>query len=137
MLTESAVNIINSSVVFMPGWKIRAEDFTSRHEGCVCLYIEYPGRESGRPGAFKGYPERNHPRAAAMIQVGNFTDVTELHRAVLGKLIEFWTHEAREFYRVLPSGWAPFHPHQIDGMNRWGTVDKDLAYGFNAMAWEH
>lgn len=135
MLTETACQIINHGVCFMPGWKITAHDFTTRHEGCVALHVEYPGRETARSHAPE-YATCNEPRAVLLLQVGNFTDDLELHRAVIGKLIEFWVHEAREFYRVLPSMWAPFHPHKIDGMERWGEPDKDLTYGFNAMRWE-
>lgn len=136
MLTETACRIINENVVFFPGWKIYAEDFTSRHEGCVCLYIEAPSVETNRPEAMEGYCVRNTPRATTMLQVADLADDVALHRAVIEKLIEFWTHEARECYRVKPSYWAPFHPHQIDGMKRWGTPDKDITYGFNAMSWK-
>lgn len=133
MLVSSAVTIINESVIFFPGWKIRAEDFTTRHEGCICLHIEGTSWETNRPEAMAGYPTVNHPRVTVLLQVGNIADDLELHRAVLGKLIDFMVHEAREAYRIKPTGWAPFHPHKIDGMNRWGEVDKDLTYGFNAM----
>lgn len=28
-------------------------------------------------------------------------------------------HEMREFLRIAPTYWAPFHPHHTDGIRRW------------------
>jgi hypothetical protein len=134
MEVPTAIRIINDGICFMPGWQITASDFTGRHQGTICLHVEYPGRETARREA-PDYKLHNRPRAAFLIQVANIRDDIELHRKVLDKLIEFWTHEARESYRVNPSMWAPFHPHNQDGMERWGDVEKDLHYGFNAMDW--
>lgn len=133
MLVESAVRIINDGIVFFPGWKIHAEDFTSRHEGAVCLHIEMCSWETNRPEAMAGFPVQNHPRVTVIIQVADLEDDVALHHMVVQALIDCFIHEAREAYRVKPSGWAPFHPHTIDGMRRWGQPDKDLTYGFNAM----
>jgi hypothetical protein len=135
MLTETAVKLINDTVAFLPGWTVKAKDFTSRHEGCICLYVSYPGRESNRPEAMDGYPVQNEPRATFLLQVAELDDIG-LHKAVLDRLIEFITHEFREFYRVKPSYWSPFHPHSIDGMRRWGDADRDLQFGFNGMDWD-
>jgi hypothetical protein len=132
MLVSSAVAIINDGIVFFPGWQIHAEDFTSRHEGAVCLSITFPSWETKRSEAMAGFPEANMPRQCFIIQVSDLDDV-ELHRAVIKILVDCFTHEAREAYRIEPSGWAPFHPHKIDGMIRWGSREKDLTYGFNAM----
>lgn len=137
MDVASACQMINESLVFMPGWSWRAEDFTTRHEGTVCLYVEYPGRETARSEAPYGYPEHNRPRAAMLLQVGNLSDQIALFRAVIEKFIAFWTHEARECFRVKPTFWAPFHPHKIDGMERWGDMTNDLYYGFNSMEWSY
>jgi len=134
MLTDTAVRLINESVIFLPGWTIKAKDFTARHEGCICLFVSYPGRESARREA-PDYQVRNEPRATFLLQVNEMDD-TQLHKAVLDRLIEFITHEFREFYRVQPSYWAPFHPHTIDGMKRWGEGERDLQFGFNGMDWD-
>lgn len=135
MLTSSAIAIINDGIIFFPGWEISAEDFTNRHEGCVCLYINVASYETNRPEAMAGFPVQNHAKAAVLIQVADCKDDIELHRLVLETLISVWTHEAREAYRIKPTGWSPFHPHQIDGMKRWGNPQVDLYYGFNAMKW--
>lgn len=135
MLVQSAVAIINQGIVFFPGWKIHAEDFTSRHEGAVCLNIEMSSWETNRPEAMAGFPEANHPRVCVILQVSELDDI-ELHRTVIQTLIDCFEHEAREAYRILPTGWSPFHPHQLDGMKRWGKRDKDLTYGFNAMNYQ-
>ncbi len=133
MLVESAVAIINNGIVFFPGWTVHAEDFTARHEGAVALHIEGTSWETNRPEAMAGFPEINHPRVVRIIQVADLNDDISLHRVVLQQFIDFFIHEAREAYRVQPTGWAPFHPHQIDGMKRWGRPEDDLTYGFNAM----
>jgi hypothetical protein len=30
---------------------------------------------------------------------------------------------------VNQTGWAPFHPHRIDCIKRWGEVESDLTFG--------
>ena len=137
MLPQTAVSLVNESLMFLPGWHVKASDFTSRHEGAICVYVSYPGHESNRPEAMAGYPVTNEPRAVTVLQVGLDWELTDLFRAVLNVLIMFITHEFREFLRVRPTGWAPFHPHQIDGIARWGgNPTDDLTFGFNAMKWE-
>jgi hypothetical protein len=139
MLVPSAVALINESLIFLPGWKITAEDYTSRHEGCVALHIGAPSYETNRSEAMLGYPVENEPHAVVMIQVTPEMDLVDLFYLVLSKIIEFQTHEFREGMRVKPTGWAPFHPHKIDGIHRWcarsgeHTAEKDLSFGFNHM----
>jgi hypothetical protein len=134
MEIERAIAIINNGIVFKPGWEYYAKDFTSRHEGCICLYVEGVSRETSRRDAQYGYPTPNRPRATFLIQVSDL-DHLALYREVLKRFIAFDIHEDREFFRTTPDYDAPFHPHRIIGMREWGDIEGDLSFGFNGMEW--
>jgi hypothetical protein len=132
MLPESAVELI-SALCYKPGWSLSATDCTHRHEGAVVVHVSYPAYPSERDQAAAGYPGPEQKlRANFPLLVGDCDDDVELYRRVLGVLLEVETHEAREFLRVRPTWWAPFHPHRIDGMRRWGTPEQDLRFGVGA-----
>lgn len=128
MRVDSAINLIDH-LVYKPGWKFTAEDHTNRFEGAIKLRIDYPAMDSGRDSAKNGY-DIPIPVTYAIfpMHVIDCDDVS-LYRKILGCIMEIEEHEAREFLRVLPTLWAPFHPHNIDGMRRWGDPEKDLHFG--------
>lgn len=129
MRVDSAVQLINS-LVYKPGWTFMANSHTNRFEGTVKVLVTYPALNSDREDA----PDYNSPiepdgaRASFPIIVSDLDD-TGIYRAILDIIVKIETHEAREFLRVEPTMWAPFHPHRIEGMKRFGDVDGDLAFG--------
>jgi hypothetical protein len=128
MLVSSAVELVNQ-LVFKPGWTISATDHAKRFEGTILVRVDYPARNSNRDQADTGYPEEIMTYATFPIVVADCDD-TALYRAVVNMLCEIETHEIREFLRVAPTNWAPFHPHRVDGMRRWGgDIRHDLQFG--------
>lgn len=128
MRVESAMELINSSLIYKPGWRISATDHTNRFEGTILVRIDYPARNSNRDQASDGYSEEINTYAIFPVTVEDCDDLS-LMRHVLDKIIEIEAHEAREFLRVKPTNWAPFHPHRVGGMKAWGTPEKDLLFG--------
>ena len=129
MRVESAVELVNH-LIYKPGWNITAKDHRNRFEGAIQVRIEYPARNSNREKAAKGYPEEIPGGTYAEFPViVEDCDDTGLYRKIINKIIDIEAHEAREFLRVEPTCWAPFHPHRIDGMKRWGDVEGDLKFG--------
>lgn len=128
MNTDSALGLINQ-IIYRPGWVITAEDFTHRFEGTITVKIEYPSQSTDRVEAAGGYATPIVAHATFSLVVGDLNDDTALYRSVLTKILAIEAHEAREFFRVEPTSWAPFHPHRIDGMKRWGQPDTDLTFG--------
>jgi len=132
MITASAVELINN-LVFKPGWTIAAEDHTNRFEGCVVVKITYLAANSDRDNARNGFVDQVLPtaRASFVLMVATCQTVEDLCRMILGLIARIDSHEAREFLRVRPTMWAPFHPHRDDGMKRWGDVQGDLTFGLS------
>ncbi|MER5698902.1 hypothetical protein ACWDBO_44890 [Streptomyces mirabilis] len=128
MEVRSAVQLIQQ-LQYKPGWTLDAEDSTNRFEGTVKVRFVFPAYHSERELAEQGYPKMTEGSWAEFRIVVSDCDDTELYRRVLGKIMEIELHEAREFLRVLPTYWAPFHPHRVDGMKRWGDLEGDLSYG--------
>ncbi|MDN3059364.1 hypothetical protein PH213_33490 [Streptomyces sp. SRF1] len=128
METKSAVQLINQ-LSYKPGWEITAEDYTKRFEGTVEVTFVFPAYHSERHLAEQGYPSHTDGSYAKFAIMVSDCDDIKLYRRVLEKIIEIETHEAREFLRVRPTYWAPFHPHRVDGMKRWGKVANDYTYG--------
>jgi hypothetical protein len=127
--TASAVALANR-LIYKPGWQITAEDHTNRFEGTIKVRIDYPAQNSNRDQAEQGYPETIQTYASFPIVVGDCEDDATLYRRILDALVKIEIHEAREFLRVQDSFWAPFHPHRIDGMQRYGAgVLDDLQFG--------
>lgn len=130
MHVATAIRLIDG-VIYKPGWKFTADDHTKRFEGAVLVHVVYPAQNSDRPEA----PDYTTPisggaRASFPVLVGDLVDELGLYRRLLEMLLHVEEHEAREFFRVEPTMWAPFHPHNIDGMMRWGAgVERDLTFG--------
>jgi hypothetical protein len=110
---------------------IEAEDYTRRHEGAlrVTTIVSTVGSERETFGRYDE-AEPIDVRAAFVIVVDDCNDATELYRRVLTEaVIPTLVHEVREFFRIKPTGWAPFHPHKRDGVSRWGQPEVDRKYG--------
>lgn len=127
MLNESAIRLVNQ-LIYKPDWEIVATDHVRRFEGTISIRITIPTYQSERRDA-PTYGNAIRPYADFAILAGDCEDDVSLYRKVLECIMDVELHEAREFLRVQPTKWAPFHPHRIDGMKRYGTVDHDLTYG--------
>lgn len=127
MLVESAIDLIRN-VVYKQDWKFEVEDSIKRYENSVKLTIHYPAQETNREDAKNGYGRVNYPHASFILMVGQIDNI-DLYRKVAECILEIEQHEMREFLRVKPTYWAPFHPHNEDGMRRWGTYHDDLKFG--------
>jgi hypothetical protein len=121
MNVDSAIALIDN-LLYLPGWGFEAADHTNRFEGSVKVKITYPARNSNRDQAPDGYPETITTYAEFPMVVANCDDMW-LYRKVANAVVEIETHEMREFLRVKPTFWAPFHPHRIDGMKRWNATE--------------
>jgi len=110
-------------------WRFTGEDHSNRFEGALRLKIDYPAWQTNREVARTGYGEVISTYAAEPLLIGSIEDPIHLYRAVLANVAKIDSHEAREMFRVLPTHWAPFHPHHEDGMRRWGDVEGDLKFG--------
>jgi hypothetical protein len=134
MLIATAIELVNQ-LVYKPGWTIMAGDATNRHESTIRVRIEYPAQETSREEARNGYQKDNHPYAQFYIIIDPTCDDVSLYRHIAERIMEIEQHEMREYLRVEPTYWAPFHPHQIDGMKRWhgvgnrAGIESDLMFG--------
>lgn len=138
MFTETAVTLVNESLVFPPGWDVKAEDHTHRFQGTINVKVTLTeAKKSEREEA----PEYNVPipggaRSSFPLYVGDVDDIEGLVFRVIEALEEAYVHEIREFVRVAPTYWAPFHPHRGDGIQLWakyrGTDPKrDYLFGLS------
>lgn len=129
MELQSAIDIINDQLVFLPGWEITAEPMVNRFENTVRLHVNYPATRTERELMRSGDVEPIATRASFPL-VCDFPDIVGLARCILMDVIApINMHEAREGLRFKPTFWAPFHPHRVDGMQRWGNVPGDLLFG--------
>lgn len=128
MECESALRLIEQ-IVFMPGWRFEAEDHTKRFEDAVMLTIHYPARSTARAEAPDDYPNEINTYARFVILAGDCDDDEMLWRCIMEKILLVLEHEAREYFRIRPTFWAPYHPHRREGMKRWGNPATDLGFG--------
>lgn len=140
MRIETAVDLINHLEFKRNGqdWKVSARSFEDRFEDTIIVKIEYPVIDSSRHNwATKigdEQPDGNvkdtfFVKAEFPVMVGCCDDDVDLYREFLRLVALIDAHEAREALRVKPTNWAPFHPHRIDGMRRWGDVRGDYTFG--------
>lgn len=130
MLAETACAIINEAVVFFPGWNFTAEDYCHRFEDTVRCTVHYPAVQTNRADAHEGYLCVIEAVASFVIVTGDCRDEVDLLRCLLdGAIMKVHEHESREGLRLRPSYWAPFHPHKVGGMRRWGDPGGDLSFG--------
>lgn len=129
MECSTAIELINI-LVYLPAWKFTATDNTKRFEGCVKVRIDYPAQMSERAEAPLGYPTAMMTYAEFKIMACECPDETTLYRRLFDDCImRIHRHEGREFLRVTPTFWAPFHPHKAEGMRRYGDPNGDLNFG--------
>ena len=133
MDVRSAIDLIGQ-LTYKPGWTFTAEDHTSRFEGTITVRIDYPAYNSNRDQAEGGYAESIMTYAVFPLVVSECASVTDLVFCLLEAIGRIEMHEAREFLRVAPTMWAPFHPHRVDGMKRWSErtgepMVSDLQFG--------
>jgi hypothetical protein len=136
MLTSTAVTLVNESLVFPVGWKVTATDHTDRFEGSILVHIVLTdARKSEREEApeYK-VPIPNGARSAFPVYVADVSGIEDLTFEIIQAMSEAYVHELREFVRVAPTFWAPFHPHKGDGIRRWaektgGDPKRDYLFG--------
>jgi hypothetical protein len=144
---DTAIALIGH-LVYKPGWRFEPEDNRQRFENSIKVTIWYTATDSGRDHARDGYPDAEsdgtptirpggQARMSTVIMLDGLDNVS-LYGELMSVILEIEEHEAREFLRVKPSYWAPFHPHQTDGMCRLAAVSgkspadvrrADLAFG--------
>jgi hypothetical protein len=123
MRVDTAISLIDT-MVYKPGWTFEATE-NNRFESAVTVLVNYPANNSDRDNAMRGYIDAVMPtaRASFPLLVDPCDDV-DLYQMMIEIIMHIELHEAREFLRVRPSYWAPFHPHRLDGMKRWSAVEK-------------
>ena len=140
MTPETAITIINSSLVPPPGWTLVASDYTHRQEATVKVDVSYQAHQTSRDYVdLDGQPgwrlEWITAKAAFTIVIDDVNDVADLVGRILIHVVRpIREHEDRETFRLAPTGWAPFHPHKADGQRRWSaltgaSVRDDLGFG--------
>lgn len=135
MNTDVAIELINTQLVYKPGWTLKAEDYTWRMQGTVLLHISFSAPSSDRDDAREGYRKVLEPLHNAFpLVVQDCETEDDILFRLLQIIIGLETHEAREFLRRKPTYDAPFHPHRKADMDRWahyaGTpVSDDLNFG--------
>jgi len=133
MLTVSeAVRILNEEIVYKPSWKIQARSHTKRFQRTIAVRIEYPCQNSNLEDAKLGYPNSIVTYAEFPITLGQDWGHLELCRALIESIMKIEEHEAREFLRLpnLENWRAPFHPHSVLGIERWGAGrESDVLFG--------
>lgn len=125
MRVESAISLINA-LVYKPGYEFEASDHTKRFEGTVLVRINYSAPETGRESAANGYDKLITTYATFPVAVGDLhgpDSAARLYRRVLDAIMQVELHEAREALRVAPTLWAPFHPHQLDGIQLYANTN--------------
>ena len=127
MTPETAICLV-SNIVMLPGWELSACDHSDRFEGSIKLELHYTVPNTNRENA-PCYDTELSTYASEPIFVINCNDPVELYRRIINWIAEVQLHELREAFRIAPTMWAPFHPHKQDGMERWGTPERDLKFG--------
>jgi hypothetical protein len=122
MRVDSACELINQ-LCYKPGWKFTASDHTNRFESSIKVRIDYPALNSNREQAADGYQDEIPVTYAEYPILVDDLDDMGLYRVVVDIITDIETHEAREFLRVCPTYWAPFHPHRAEGMRRWRDTE--------------
>jgi hypothetical protein len=136
MNVETASRLIQG-VVFWPGWKFEVNDHCHRFENAVTVKVTYPAQDTSRENAATGYTcdeIEGGARASHTILLDRICCDEDLYAELLRVVQDIRQHEDREALRVGSTLWAPFHPHNTDGMERaerhgLGTVAGDLKFG--------
>lgn len=132
MRIDTAIELVND-ICFWPGWKFTATDHSNRFEGSICVRVDYKARNTNRENA-PDYDQVIDTYASFPIVVRDL-DQVGLYHAVFDKIQVIREHEDREAFRSKATLWAPFHPHNVDGMKRWHhkpeliDLSSDLQFG--------
>lgn len=136
MRVDTALALVNDGLALPPYWEVTAEDYTHRYEDTICLTVNITNARASERENQPDYATEvdGGARAKFMVPVGDCEGVEDLVYRVIVAFVEDFTHEVREFVRLKHTGWAPFHPHQTDGIKRWsqahGTdVLRDYKFG--------
>lgn len=133
LTVDEVVRLINTELIFKPGWAFEASDHTRRFQDCVKVRIHYPARNSDREEARKGYPTEMNTYADYPLLFGDI-DASDYQHAryqvmarLLGAIASINSHEDREFLRIPGDDFdAPFHPHRFGEIARWEHVTTAL-----------
>lgn len=139
MNVETACQLFNDLEFKRNGheYRIKAEPFP-RFEDAIVLTIDYPVIDSSRHnwdvpiGEVQSDGKKKelfYVSTRWVILAGCCDDALALYREFLDKIAIIDSHEAREALRVKSTRWAPFHPHRVGGMQRWGDVNGDIQFG--------
>jgi hypothetical protein len=131
MNVETAIHLVDS-MIYKPGWYFEAEDATDRFEDAIRITVHANSFRTERYLVDRDghYTEPIDARSAFTIFCGDCNRPEDFLRRMFEEAImPTELHEAREFFRNRHTHWAPFHPHRIDGMKRWGSPDSDKTYG--------
>lgn len=115
--------------IFMPGWTITAFNYTHRFEDSVLVHVEIIGPNWNAEYAPLYEVQAEGYYLGVIPHVGALTP-EQLERALFEHCMRAFVHEAREAFRVKRGEkWvAPFHPHTVEGMQRWGDIESDLKH---------
>lgn len=121
MRVDTALAIVNDNLVTYPDWTVHAEDHTNRYEDTIRVHFTIGGARASERENAPDYPVvvTGGIRVAFPIHVGDITDADELVGRVIDAALRAFEHEIREFTRLANTGYAPFHPHTREGINRW------------------
>lgn len=129
MEVDTALTIINEQLVYAPGWTIEADDFTNRFERGIRVNVKYPACATEREEAKQGYPRLIETGGRFPVNLICDSEITLMRQILSQVIMPIHEHEAREMLRLKPTFWAPFHPHRVEGMERWGNPNGDLMFG--------
>lgn len=129
MTLQESIDLINS-MQYRPGWTWTAEDYSKRFEATVKVMVMYGAYMTEEAYAREGYPVYKEDIRASFCLSIRETDTEEvILRMLFDKLMEIEEHEAREFFRRKSDMWAPFHPHKLESMTRYGKFGTDITFG--------
>lgn len=124
---DEVLCLINTELIYKPGWSFEATDHTKRFQDCVKVKIHYPAYNSDREEARKGYPTSIVTYAVFPLVFGDCATRDDVLARLLGAILSIEMHEAREFLRLPAEDFeAPFHPHRHQEMDRWARVECNL-----------
>lgn len=129
MEVSTALTVINEQLVYAPGWTIHAESFTNRFERGIRVGVDYPACATEREEARDGYPRLIQTGGQFPVNLTCDSIETLMRQLLVDVIFPIHHHEAREMLRLKPTFWAPFHPHRVEGMARWGDPQGDLMFG--------
>lgn len=123
MRIQTAQELV-ANLVYKPEWQFNIRE-NKRFENTVNVDIVYPAVNSDREDAAAGFPNPIPPmgaRASFVLALDSINSDVDLYSALCVFIMQIEEHEMREFLRIEPTFWAPFHPHHTDGIERWAKV---------------